>query len=154
MVNVGSSLHAPIRPALLTRGTVAARPWATTLATLGLGGRSGQLTLRGSGGKVFRIAFSNGIVVGATSPIAADSVSRIALAHHMILPAQAQQIARTLGRSGADDVDKFATATGLPAAQIQLLKRRVIIERAARTFSVDEGEYTVDEKIIIPVLLG
>jgi len=135
------------------RGTVAHRPWAATLAAIGIGGRSGQLTLRG-GGKVYRIAFSHGILVGATSPIAADSVSRIALAHRMISPAQAQSIARTVGRAKADDVEHFAEATGLPAAQVQLLKRRVIIQRTARTFDVEDGEYSVDDKIGIPVLVG
>jgi hypothetical protein len=153
MANVGSSSHAPIRPAVMMRGTVAQRPWAATLAAIGIGGRSGQLTLRGDG-KVYRIAFSNGIVVGATSPIAADSVSRIALAHHMISSAQAQQIARTLGKAKADDVDRFAAATGLAAEPIKLLKRRVLIQRTARTFDVEVGEYSIDDRIGIPVLLG
>ncbi len=133
---------------------MAQRPWAATLAAIGIGGRSGQLTLRSSTNKVYRIAFSHGIVVGATSPLAADSVSRIALAHHMISPAQAQQIKRTLGKAGADDVDRFAEATGLPPLQVQLLKRRVIIQRTARTFEVEAGEYQVDDRIGIPVLLG
>ncbi|MBA3462480.1 MAG: DnaJ domain-containing protein [Deltaproteobacteria bacterium] len=153
MANVGSSSSAPIRPAVMMRGTVAQRPWAATLAAIGIGGRSGQLTLRG-GGKVYRIAFSNGIVVGATSPIAADSVSRIALAHRMISPVQAQQIARMLGKARADDVERFADATGLGADQMRLLKRRVLIARTARTFGVDDGEYTIDDRIGIPVLLG
>jgi hypothetical protein len=154
MGNVSSSSPAPIRPTVVMRGTVAHRPWAATLAAIGIGGRSGQLTLRSSNNKFYRIAFSHGIVVGATSPLAADSVSRIALAHHMISPAQAQQIVRTLGKTAADDVDRFAEATGLPAAQIQLLKRRVIIQRAGRTFDVEEGEYRVDDRVAIPVLLG
>lgn len=154
MGNVSSSSPTPVRPAVVTRGTVAQRPWAATLAAMGLGGRSGQLTLRGANGKQYRVAFSHGIVVGATSPIVADSVSRIALAHHMIGAAQAQQIARTLGKASADDVDKFAEATGLPAAQIQLLKRRVIVQRTARTFDVETGDYQVDDRVTIPVLLG
>lgn len=151
---VSSSSPSTVRSAVVTRGTVAQRPWAATLAAIGIGGRSGQLTLRASNNKLYRIAFSHGIVVGATSPIAADSVSRIALAHHMISASQAQQIARTLGKATADDVDRFAEATGLPAAQIQLLKRRVIIQRTARTFDVENGEYQVDDKVTIPVLLG
>lgn len=154
MGHVSSSSPTPIRPAVVTRGTVAQRPWAATLAAIGIGGRSGQLTLRATNHKVYRIAFSHGIVVGASSPLAADSVSRIALAHHMISAAQAQQIARTLGKAAADDVDRFAEATGLPAAQVQLLKRRVIIQRTARTFDVEDGDYQVDDRIGIPVLLG
>lgn len=154
MGNVSPSTPTPVRPAVVTRGTVAQRPWAATLAAMGLGGRSGQLTLRGANGKQYRIAFAHGIVVGATSPLAADSVSRIALAHRMISATAAQQITRTLGKAAADDVDRFAEATGLPAAQIQLLKRRVILQRTARTFDVEAGEYHVDDRVTIPVLLG
>jgi len=81
-------------------------------------------------------------------------VSRIALAHHMISPVQAKAIAKVLGRAKADDVDRFAEATGLPPAQIQLLKRRVIIQRTARTFDVEDGDYEVEDRIEIPMLLG
>ncbi|CAN5784005.1 hypothetical protein BH11MYX3_BH11MYX3_27090 [soil metagenome] len=153
MGNVGSSHAAPVRPAVVMQGTVNHRPWAATLAAIGIGGRSGQLTLRG-GNKIYRIAFSHGIVVGAMSPIAADSVSRIALAHHMVSPAQVQAITKSIGRAKADDVERFAEASGLAAAQVQLLKRRVLTQRTARTFDVDAGEYTVDDRISIPVLVG
>ncbi len=153
MGNVGSSHAAPIRPAVVMRGTVSHRPWAATLAAIGIGGRSGQLTLRG-GGKVYRIAFSHGIVIGATSPIAADSVARIALAHHMVTPAQVQATSRSIGKAKSEDVDRFAAASGLSAAQVQLLKRRVMIQRTARTFDVEQGDYTVDDRISIPVLVG
>ncbi len=153
MGNVGTSRAAPIRPAVVMHGTISHRPWAATLAAIGIGGRSGQLTLRG-GHKLHRIAFSHGIVVGAMSPIAADSVSRIALAHHMVSPAQVQAITKSIGRAKADDVERFAAASGLPPAQVQLLKRRVLIQRTARTFDVEHGEYTVDDRISIPVLVG
>ncbi len=153
MGNVGSSHAAPIRPAVVMHGRVNHRPWAATLAAIGISGRSGQLTLRG-GNKEYRVAFSHGIIVGATSPIPADSVSRIALAHHMVSPAQVQAIIKSLGRAKAEDVERFAAASGLSAPQIQLLKRRVLIQRTARTFDVDDGEYTVDDRISISVLVG
>jgi hypothetical protein len=134
-------------------GTVAQRPWAATLAELGVGGKSGQLTLRARE-RTYRIAFSHGIVVGATSPLAADSVSRIALAHGMITPAKAQAILRTLGRIAVDDVERFAEASELPGPSVHALKRRVIIQRTARTFEVEDGEYTIEDRIAIPVLVG
>jgi len=134
-------------------GTVAQRPWAATLAELGLGGTSGQLTLRANG-RTYRVAFSHGVVVGAASPLAVDSVSRIALAHRMITPLKAQAILRALGRAGVEDIEKFAEATELPAPAVQLLKRRVIIQRTARTFEVEAGEYTIEDRIAIPVVVG
>lgn len=134
-------------------GTVAQRPWAATLAELGLGGRSGQLTLRARE-RVFRIAFSHGIVVGATSPLAGDSVSRIALANGLVTPAKAQAILRSIGRTAVEDVELFAAACELPGPSVHALKRRVLIQRTARTFEVEDGEYTIEDTIAIPVLVG
>ena len=154
MRHVHSTAAPPVRPTVLVRGTLADRPWGATLAAIGLSGRTGQLTLRARSGKHHQLAFSNGIVVGATSPAAADSVARIALANQLVSASQVATLTRELGRVRAEDVEKFADATGLPPAQRQLLKRRVIIERTARTFAIDAGDYTVDDEITIPVLLG
>lgn len=134
-------------------GTVGQRPWAATLAAIGREGQTGQLTLRG-GERLFRIAFSHGIVVGATSPLAVDSVSRIAVTQGLLSPAKAQALLRALGRVAVDDVEKFAEASGLPGPAVQQLKRRVIIQRTARTFEVEAGEYTIEDRIAIPVLVG
>ncbi len=136
------------RPTMLVRGAITDRPWGATLAAVGLSGRSGQLTLHTDDHKVYRIAFAHGVVVGATSPLTVDTVPRIALATRIITSEQAR-----LWRK-ADDVDRLASASGLNAQQIQELKRRVIIQRAARTFSVDVGDYVVEDRITIPVMFG
>ena len=130
------------------RGKIGDRPWGATLATIGAGGHSGQLTLTGANHKPYRIAFANGVVVGASSPIAADSLARIALSLRLVSAAQA----KTLGRT--EDIERFAAAANLGPAQIQQLKRRVIIQRAARTFAVDVGTYVVEERVTMPVMLG
>ncbi len=137
----------PLRPLVVVKGTVADRPWGATLAALGLEGRTGQLDLVG-GDQRFQIAFVHGHVVGATSPLPVDSVARIALSNRLITALQA----KTYGK--IDDVDRFADAMKLTAPQTIHLKRRVLVQRVARTFSVDAGDYSVDERITIPALLG
>ena len=136
------------RPTMLVRGAITDRPWGATLAAIGLSGRSGQLTLHTDDHKVYRIAFAHGVVVGATSPQTVDTVPRIALAARIINAEQAR-----LWRK-ADDVDRLSAAVGLPAQQVRELKRRMIIQRAARTFGVDVGDYVVEDRITIPVLFG
>lgn len=132
---------------VVVKGTIADRPWGATLAALGLSGRSGQLELAG-GDQRYQIAFVHGLVVGATSPLAVDSIARIALSNRLITALQA----KTYGK--IDDVDRFADAVKLTAPQALHLKRRVLIQRVARTFAVDTGDYTVDERLTIPALLG
>lgn len=139
---------AQLRPTMLVRGSITDRPWGATLAAIGLSGRSGQLTLHTTDHKVHRIAFAHGVVVGATSPQAVDTVPRIALAARTISADQARLWRKT------DDVDRLAAATALSAQQVQELKRRVIVQRAARTFSIDAGDYVVEDRITIPVLFG
>ncbi|HEY4178549.1 MAG TPA: DnaJ domain-containing protein [Kofleriaceae bacterium] len=133
---------------VIVRGSVSDRPWGATLAAVALGGRSGQLDLTSDSNQRFCIAFVHGHVVGATSPLPVDSVARIALANRMI-PAM---IAKTYAK--IDDVDRFADAVKLTAQQANQLKRRVLLQRVARTFSIDTGTYVLDERLSIPVMLG
>jgi hypothetical protein len=133
------------------RGRVEDRPWGATLAALGLAGRTGQLTLRLPGGKQHAIAFIHGAIVGATSPAAADSVARIALRSRLVTAKRIATVRRTIR---PDDLAGFAEAVGLAADDAKLLEERVVLERAARTFAVDRGEYAIEQRISIPISIG
>jgi hypothetical protein len=147
MRSVEGAPQQPLRPLVVVKGTIADRPWGATLAALGLSGRSGQLDLIG-GDQRYQIAFVHGLIVGATSPLAVDSIARIALSNRLITALQA----KTYGK--IDDVDRFADAVKLTPPQTLHLKRRLLIQRVARTFAIDVGDYAVDERVTIPVLLG
>src|SRR5438105_4128268 len=138
----------------LARGTVADRPWGRTLAALGLRGLSGQLTIA-SDGKDYRIAFARGAVVAAASPIATDATVRIALTANLVSSTQVGEVARQIAAApDRDDLEVIAEAARLTPDQVRRLRRRIVAQRAARTFSVERGDFVVDDQLTIPITPG
>ena len=139
----------------LARGTVFDRPWGRTLGALGLRGLSGQLTLTAADGKKYEIAFANGAIVGAASPIASDAAVRVALTGGLVSTTQVAEIARMQAASpGRDEVELIADHLRIGADQAMRLRRRTIAQRAARTFSVDKGDFVVNDEIKLRVVAG
>ena len=138
----------------LARGSVADRPWGRTFAALGLRGVTGQLTLF-SDGKRFVVAFDQGAVVAAASPLASDAAVRVALTSHLVSSSQVPEISRRQAATpDRDEVDVIAELARLGAEHARRLRRRVIAQRAARTFSIDHGEFVVTDRIDLEVLAG
>lgn len=138
----------------LARGGVTDRPWGMTMGALGLRGLTGQLVLAAEG-KRYQIAFSAGAVVGATSPLASDAAVRIAMTGGLLSSTQVADIARRQqANPQRDEVELIAELTRLTPEQALKLRRRVIAQRAARTFSLQTGDFIVDDRITLPVVPG
>ena len=138
----------------LTRGAIADRPWGRTLGALGTRGLSGELTVTADG-KPYRVAFAHGAVVGATSPLASDAAVRVALTGGLISSTQVNDITRRIATSPhRDEIDVVTEAAKLGPDQARQLRRRLVAQRAARTFSVERGEFVVDDHVTVPVLPG
>lgn len=134
----------------LARGAVADRPWGRTLAALGLRGVTGQLALHADG-KRYEIAFVGGTVVAATSPLASDAAARIAMTVNLVSSTQVADLARRQAAAPQrDEIELIAEVVKLSAEQAERLRRRVIALRAARTFSIDRGEFVVDSDVTLP----
>jgi len=143
----------PVHPGVF--GQVAERAWGATLASFAIERRTGELVVHAHDGKRYRIAFLNGAVVAASSPVTSDSVARIALTSHLVsssqIPAIAQRLATVAGR---DEIDVVAEAARLSVQQAVSLRRRVITQRAARTFSIDRGELAFERDLTLSVIPG
>ena len=140
--------------AVLATGTVSDRPWGQTLGALAKRGLSGQLTITADN-KPYRIAFSDGAVVGATSPLTSDAAVRLAMTGGLVSSTQVSEITRRVaGSPHRDEIDVIAEAARLQPDQAQRLRRRLVAQRAARTFSLDHGAFVIDDQITIPVVPG
>ncbi|HEU0030126.1 MAG TPA: tetratricopeptide repeat protein [Kofleriaceae bacterium] len=132
-------------------GQVADGPWALILASFALSGRTGELVLTSSDAKLYRIAFVDGQVVAAFSPLAADSVARIALTSHLVSSTQVATIYKRIAASPQrDEVEVVAEAARLSDDQAARLRRRVLVQRTARTFSVDHGSFVFKPEVTLP----
>jgi hypothetical protein len=138
----------------LARGRVTDRPWGKTLAALALRGLTGQLNLFADG-RAYSVAFHQGVVVGAASPLPNDNAVRIAMTGGLVSSTQVNELSRRLAAAGGrDEIDVIAELTRIPPDQAQRLRRRVVAQRAARTFSIENGEFIVEDRITVPVVPG
>lgn len=138
----------------LARGRVADRPWGRTFATLGLRGLTGQLSVVADG-KRFLVGFDHGAVVAAASPLASDAAARVALTIHLVSSSQVAEIARRQAAAPQrDEVELIAELARLGADHALRLRRRVIAQRAARTFSISQGEFVVTDQRELEVRAG
>ncbi|HMG20983.1 MAG TPA: DUF4388 domain-containing protein, partial [Kofleriaceae bacterium] len=130
------------------------RPWGLTLGAIALRRHTGQLTVD-SDGKRYCIAFDDGAIVAASSPVAADAIARIALTNHFITSTQVGDIARRLALApDRDEVEVLADAIRFTPEQVVKLRHRLVAQRAARTFSIERGEFVLDDRIALPVFPG
>src|SRR5690606_25280655 len=97
------------------------------------------------------IAFEDGAVVAARSPMSADSVARVALTNRFVTPAVIQELQRRLAATpNRDEVDLVAELGRLSPAQVSRLRTDSIVRRAARTFALEDGEYIFEDKSCMP----
>jgi hypothetical protein len=136
------------------RGGVTDRAWGMTLAAIGARRHTGQLVVDADG-KRYQIAFADGAIVAATSPMAADAIVRVALTNHFITSTQVADLTRRLGLAAdRDEVDVLADAVRFSPEQVHKLRLRLVAQRAARTFSLERGEFVLDDRIALPVYPG
>ncbi len=142
---------------LLARGSVTDRPWGQTLGALGTKRLSGQVTVV-SEGKEYAIVFDDGAIIAASSPAVADAAVRIALTNHLISKTQVNDLTRRIAAApDRDDLDVIAEATKLSPEHVDRLRRKVTAQRAARTFSLESGEFSVNDEVrlaTVPDMVG
>ncbi|HWO17479.1 MAG TPA: hypothetical protein VNO30_01845 [Kofleriaceae bacterium] len=115
----------------------------------------GQLTLTADGGKQYCIVFEGGAVVGASSPVASDAAARVALTSQLVAPERVPSLARAVALAPErDEIEVVAVAAGLRSAELAMLRRRLLLQRVARTFAVEHGGYTFGGPITVAAMRG
>ena len=135
----------------LARGNVNDRPWGFTFAALGLRGLTGQLDVFADG-RTYSVAFDGGAITGAVSPVANDAAIRVALQLNLVSPSQANDLTRRMQAAigqGYDELDALAQHARIPPENASRLRRRLIAQRAARTFALERGEFIVHDQYTI-----
>ena len=136
------------------RGSVTDRPWGVTVGAIALRRHTGQLTIE-SDGKRYAIVFQGGVIVAASSPVAADALPRIALTNHFITSTQIADITRRIAAApDRDEVEVLADAIRCSPDQVGKLRHRLVAQRAARTFSLEHGEFLLEDRATLPVVAG
>lgn len=136
-------------------GSVLDRPWGLTLGAVGMRKIDAQITLTGEDGKTYAVAFKAGQVAAATSPLPNDSVTRVALTSHFVSPSQVKEITQRLASDkDGDEVDVLADAGRLTPEHVATLRRRLTIQRAARTFAIDRATFEIEDELTLRTLPG
>lgn len=130
------------------------RPWGQTLGTVAMRKLDAQVSVHADDGKTYAIAFVQGAIAAAMSPLPNDSITRVALTSHFVSPTQVGELTRRLAAEKRDEVEIIAEAGRLSADQATTLRRRVTIQRAARTFAIDRGTFEIDDQVVLPTLAG
>ena len=131
------------------------RPWGQTLGTVGMRKLDAQITLTTDDGKMYAIAFVGGAIVASASPLPNDSVTRVALTSHYVSPMQVNEITRRLGtEKDRDEVEVVAEAGKLNTEHTATLRRRLLIQRAARTFAIDRATFAIEDEISLRLSPG
>lgn len=139
----------------LARGTVLDRPWGRSLGAMALRGLTGQVNLTGPDGKVYSVGFHGGAVCGAHSPNMADSAARIALTNSLVSSTQVADIVkRQLADRSRDEIELIADYIHLQPDQAMRLRRRAILQKAARTFALERAGFSVEDHITVRFVPG
>lgn len=126
------------------RGTIGDKPWGAILGALGASQRTAEIVVRATDAKTYRIRLDRGVVVAASSPLAVDAIARVALTNRLIAAIQVKEITRRLEAAPErDEIEVLAEVAGLDARTAHELRLRALTQRAARTFAVDQGEFTI-----------
>jgi DnaJ-domain-containing protein 1 len=117
-------------------------------------GLTGELEVVADG-KQYRVAFEQGAIVAAYSPLVSDAAVRVALTSNLITSTQIADITRRMAaQPDADEVDLLAELARLSSEQAQRLRRRLVAQRAARTFALERGDFVVDTDYTLLFLPG
>ena len=134
---------------VVARGSMLDRPWGRTLSYVADRRFDGELVAIADGRR-YVIAFHDGAIVAASSPLATDAAVRVALTAGLVTSSQVADISRRVAaQPDLDEVAAVAAAARLGADQTERLRRRVIAYKAIRGFALDRGDFELSDEHVM-----
>jgi hypothetical protein len=116
---------------IVASGHVSDRPFARSVYWIAAKRFGGDLILT-QDGQEYRVTWQGGAVIGAQSPLAADSEGRIALTAGLVTSTQLGDVVRRQATAGKSQLDILAEVARLSSDQVVSIQRRAFAQRALR----------------------
>lgn len=135
--------------AQVASGHVRDRPFARTIYALVARRFTGEVTLE-EAGRTYRVAWQDGVVVAAASPLPSDSLARVAVDAGVLTQAQLTDVLAATAR-GMGEREALSSIGELTPDRVVALQRRALAHRAMRMFAVPSASFTMDDAVALGV---
>jgi Flp pilus assembly protein TadD len=119
------------------------------MASLAARSFCGEISIDGEG-KRYVVGFDGGAVVSAVSPLINDSAVRLAMNYGNLTAGQVQAVSKQLADQGGDDIELVIQLARMSEDNASRFRRRVVAQKAIRTFAVERGSFMITDEHIVP----
>lgn len=130
---------------IVASGHVSDRPFARSVYWIAAKRFGGDLILI-QDEQEYRVTWQGGAVIGAQSPLSADSEGRIALTAGLVTSTQLGDVLRRQAVAGKSQLEILAEAARLSSDQVVSIQRRAFAQRALRIFALDGASFMLDDQ--------
>lgn len=130
---------------IVASGHVTDRPFARSVYWVAAKRFGGDLILS-QDGQEYRVTWQGGAVIGAQSPLSADSEGRIALTAGLVTSTQLGDVLRRPATPGKSHLALLAEVARLSPDQVVSIQRRAFAQRALRIFALESASFMLDDQ--------
>jgi hypothetical protein len=130
---------------IVASGHVTDRPFARSVYWIAAKRFGGDLVMH-QDGQEYRVTWQGGAVIGAQSPLSADSEGRIALTAGLVTSTQLSEVLRRPGSPGKSQLAMLAEMARLSSDQVVSIQRRAFAQRALRIFALENASFMLDDQ--------
>lgn len=130
---------------IVASGHVTDRPFARTMYWIAAKRFGGDLVMN-QDDQEYRVTWQGGAVIGAQSPLPADSEGRIALTAGLVTSTHLGDVLRRPVTPGKSQLAMLAEMARLSADQVVSIQRRAFAQRALRIFGLESASFMLDDQ--------
>ena len=130
----------------VARGSVGERPFARTVYHIAAKGFTGDLSVLHAGG-TYKVTWREGAVVAAGSPHVEDTLESVVMASGLATHAQVAAVFDQMGSTQGQTIwQLLGESAHIRRQDLLSLRRRMLAQRAARIFSLDDATFVLDDQ--------